>query len=50
MVVVTKLGNKLDVKDEAIALDMIEKNVGWKIEGDNETPTRPSRKKSEPTD
>ena len=55
MVVVTKLGNKLDVKDEAIALDMIEKNVGWKIEGwkiegDNETPTRPSKKKSEPTD
>lgn len=50
MVVVTKLGNKLDVNDEAIALDMIEKNAGWKIEGDNETPTRPSKKKSEPTD
>ena len=50
MLVVTKLGNKLDVNDEAIALDMIEKNVGWKIEGDNETPTRPSKKKSDPTD
>lgn len=52
MVVVTKLGNKLDVNDEAIALDMIEKNVGWKIEGENETPTKPSRGKSktEPTD
>lgn len=50
MIVVTKLGNKLDVNDEAIALDMIEKNVGWKIEGDNETSTKSSRKKSEPTD
>lgn len=45
MVVVTKLGNKLDVKDEATALDMIEKNAGWKIEEENETPTMPSKKK-----
>lgn len=52
MVVVTKLGNKLDVNDEATALDMVEKNAGWKIEGENETPTKPSRGKSktEPTD
>lgn len=50
MVIITKSGNKLKVKDEATALDMVEKNAGWKIEGENETPTKPSRKKSEPTD
>lgn len=50
MVVITKSGNKLFVKDEATALDMVEKNAGWKIEGENENPAKPSRKKSEPTD